>query len=92
MRRYGTLCVLSSIAAAVYAFEYMRHRARASAGAKQWRFQSTFLVCTMIGLLAATLKCAFFLAFRWLQKAPEIRAAPKSSALLYSLMSDYYTM
>ena len=92
MRRYGTLCVLSSIAAAVYAFEYMRHRARASAGAKQWRFQGTFLVCTMIGLLAATLKCAFFLAFRWLQKSPEIRAAPKSSALLYSLMSDYYTM
>ena len=88
---YGSLCVVAAAAALAFAVEYHKHRS-ASKSANQWRFQGCFLLCAAAGLVLASLKCAFFLAFRWLQKSPEIRAAPKSSALLYSITSEYYNM
>ena len=89
---YGTLCVLSSVVAVIYAIDYHKHRASASKVAKPWAFQGCFLLCMVAGLVLAALKCAFFLAFRWKQKSPELNAAAQSSSLLFSLLADMFTM
>ncbi len=81
---------MSVTTAAAYGWEYRKHSASMQQGAKRWRFQGRFLLCTMAGLMFAALKCAFFLAFRWQQKSPEVEAAPPSSALLSSLTAGYY--
>ncbi len=59
-------------------------------GANRWGYQGLFLLSTLAGLIMAALKCAFFLAFRWQQKSPELQAAPRSSPLSYSLIAGYY--
>ncbi len=61
-------------------------------GANRWGYQGLFLLSTLAGLMMAALKCAFFLAFRWQQKSPELQAAPPSSPLSYNLIAGYFQM
>jgi hypothetical protein len=88
---YGSLCVVAAAAALAFAVEYHKHRS-ASKSANQWRFQGCFLLCAAAGLVLASLKCAFFLAFRWQQKSPELADAPKASPAFYGFTAGYYTM
>jgi hypothetical protein len=72
--------------------DYRKHRTSASKVAKPWAFQGCFLLCMLAGLTLAALKCAFFLAFRWKQKSPELNAAAQSSSLSFSLIADVFIM
>jgi hypothetical protein len=89
---YGSLCVVCGIAAMVYLFEFRAHRARAARGERLWRWHGSFLMCMVAGFLTSMLKLAFYCAYKWQQKAPELLSAPKTSRMASSLSSQMWTM
>ena len=89
---YGSLCVIVAIAACIYAADYRAHRRAVSQGARPWPWQGYYLLFMLAGFVSSALKLAFYCAYKWQQKAPDLIAAPKSSSLACSLNANAWTM
>ena len=89
---YTSLCVVACVAACIYSFQYRAHKASASPGDRSWRWQNHFYLLMAAGFVMMAMKSAFFCAWMWLRKNPDLLSSAKSSPLACNLLADVWTM